>query len=593
MLNKRWRLPFLVGVFIAILALVAVACGGDEEEEEAASPTAAAGATEEPGGAAPPDQQVLVAQSAEPEFFDPHRSNFEQDIAIERMLFRGLYQLAATEDGGVEAVPAMAADDPEVNGNIYTIKLRSGLKWSDGEAMTAQHFVDGIARGCDPAVASPYAYLLQSPAEGGIIGVKGCDELLGALGTEDEPKSPTPEELQALREGIGARAVDDETLEIELVGPKPLTTFKDIFSLWVTFPARLDVIDQFGEKWTDPGNIVGNGPFVLTGFIPKDSVTLEPNPNWALEPKPQLQELTIKFIDDFEVAFRAYQTGELDMTRIPAAELPTVEADPQLTSEFLKVGSGRIWAVELQMENEVLKDFNVRLALSRAIDRETLVDVVYSGAHIPATYWLVEGIPGYQGNEPFESTIGYDPEAAKQALADAGYPDGQGFPTLKITVTDSAERRAEGEFLQRAWKETLGIDITIEAVDARTRSQTFNSENFELFPGGWQIDYPDPENPLIGLFDTGGGNNHYNCSDPDIDAKLAAAGTETDDTARIKLLQEAETLVVTKLCGAIPIYQTALLYTVKPKVGGVNANGSTDAAMPGNWCPECWFIEAE
>src|SRR3972149_3041065 len=135
MLNKRGRLPFLVGVLIAILALVAVACGGDEEEEEAASPTAAAGATEEPGGAAPPDQQVLIAQSAEPEFFDPHRSNFEQDIAIERMLFRGLYQLEATEDGGVEAVPAMAADDPEVNGNVHTVTLKSGLQWSDGEPL--------------------------------------------------------------------------------------------------------------------------------------------------------------------------------------------------------------------------------------------------------------------------------------------------------------------------------------------------------------------------------------------------------------------------------------------------------------------------
>jgi oligopeptide transport system substrate-binding protein len=325
----------------------------------------------------------------------------------------------------------------------------------------------------------------------------------------------------------------------------------------------------------------------------RDHATLVPNPNWALEPKPQLQELEIRFIDDFEVAFRAFQTGELDMTGIPAAELPTVEGDPELSEQFLKVGSGRIWAVEVQLENPVLSDFNVRLALSRAIDREALNNVVYNAALIPATYWLVEGIPGYQGNEPFESIIGYDPEAAQQALADAGYPNGEGFPTLTITVLDRAERRAEAEFLQRAWNQTLGINVNIQAVDARTRSQTFNSENFELFPGGWQLDYPDPENPLIGLFDTGGGNNHYNCSDPDIDAALTAAGTETDDTERIRLLQEAETLVVTKLCGAIPIYQNALLYLVDPKVGGVNPNGTIDAAMPGNWCAECWFIKAD
>ncbi len=135
--------------------------------------------------------------------------------------------------------------------------------------------------------------------------------------------------------------------------------------------------------------------------------------------------------------------------------------------------------------------------------------------------------------------------------------------------------------------------MSIEAVDAKTRSGTFNSKQFELFMGGWQIDYPDPENPLIGLFDTGGGNNQYECSDPDIDAKLKAASTETDNDARIKLLQEAETLIVTRLCGAAPVYQTAMPYLVNSKIGGVKANGLIDAAMPGNWCPECWFVKAQ
>jgi oligopeptide transport system substrate-binding protein len=129
-------------------------------------------------------------------------------------------------------------------------------------------------------------------------------------------------------------------------------------------------------------------------------------------------------------------------------------------------------------------------------------------------------------------------------------------------------------------------------VDAKTRSQTFNSEKFELFMGGWQNDYPDPENSLIGLFDTGGGNNKYNCSDPDIDAKLAAAGTETDNDKRIELLQEAETLIVTGLCGVAPVYQNAFLYLAKSNMGGMKPNGQIDAAMPGNWCAECWYVKA-
>jgi oligopeptide transport system substrate-binding protein len=587
MLNKRWRLPFLVGVFIALLALVAVACGGGEEEE--ATPTTGAEATTAPGGEqkAPADQQVLVVQQNEPEFFDPQRSNFEQDISIERMLFRGLYQLVPSADGGVAAEPAMADGEPTVDGNVYTVTLKSGLEWSDGEPLTAQHYADGILRSCSPEVGSPYQYILGAS----ILGIVGCDEYATALGTEDEPKTPTTEELQALRDAVGVKALDDTTLQVTLLQPK--STFTTIMSLWSAFPARLDVIDQFGEKWTDPGNIVVNGPYTITEFVPKDRVTLEPNPNWALEPKPTIQKLTIKFIDDTSVAFRAYQTGEIDIVNFPESEIPTVEADANLKAAYLKEGTGRMDAVEMELKDPTLADFNVRLAISRAIDRDTLNEVVYNGASLPATYWLPEGVPGFQGNEPFESIIGYDVDAAKKALSDAGYPDGQGFPSLKLTMRDDPVQRALAEFLQNQWKINLNINVDLEFVDAKTRSERFNTENFQLFRGGWQIDYPDPENPLIGLFDTGGGNNKYNCSDPDIDAKLSAAATETDNAARIKLLQEAETLVVTRLCGVAPITQLARVYLVNQKVGGLVANGAIDAGLPGNWGVENWFVKAQ
>jgi oligopeptide transport system substrate-binding protein len=572
------------------LLLVVVACGGGEEKETAtATGTPKPGASPTAEAQAPAAQQQIVVQSGQPEFFDPHRSNFEQDIAIARMLWRGLYQLESTADGGVQAVPAMAADEPTLNGNVYTVKLRSGLKWSDGVPLTAKDFVYGVQRECDPDTASPYQYVLGAS----ILGIVGCDEFFAVKGTTDAPIVPTDAELQAARDAVGIKAIDDTTLEITLIAPKP--TFTTVMSLWAAFPARQDVIEKNGDKWTDPGNIVTNGPFILTALTAGagGEVTLEPNPNWALEPKPALQKLTIKFIDDTEAAFRAFQTGELDITQIPAVEIPTVDADAALKNQFLLVGSARIWSVEMQMENEVIAKPLVRLALSRAIDRATLVKVVYNDAYLPATYWLVQGLPGFQGNAAFEDIIGYDPEAAKKALADAGYPNGDGFPTLKLTVLDRPDRKAEGEFLQKAWKDTLGINVSIEAVDAKTRSSTFNSEKFDLFMGGWQNDYPDPENSLIGLFDTDGGNNHYNCSDPEIDAKLLAASKETDNATRIKDLQEAETLIVTKLCGAAPVYQTALPYLVNSKMGGINPNGQIDAAMPGNWCPECWFVKAQ
>ena len=568
------RARFLFFMTFAVIVGLMVACGGGDEKKE--TPQATTGASE----AAPPEQQHVIFQSAEPQYFDPQRSNFEQDIAVERMLFRGLYQLVLDSSDNVKAEPAMAAGDPQVNGNVYTVKLKSGLKWSDGQPLTAKDFEYTIKRECSPEVAGPYQYVLGVD----MLDLVGCDDYFGSA-------DATPADQAALRDKVGVKAVDDLTLEMTLKAPK--STFTTIMALWATFPVRQDIVEKFGDRWTDPSNIVVNGPYTLTEFVAKDHVTLKPNPSWALEPKPLLQQLTVKFIDDQEVAFRAFQTGELDATTIPATEIPTIKADPTLNSEFLQVGSLRIWSVEMQMKNEVLSNPKVRLALSRAIDRESLVRVVYNDAYIPATYWLVKGIPGYQGSGPFDNIIGYDPAAAKQALADAGYPNGQGFPTLKITVTDNPVRKAEGEFLQSAWKDTLGINTTIEAVDAKTRSTDFNTKNFQLFPGGWQNDYPDPENSLIGLFNTGGGNNQYECSDPDIDAKLKAAGSATDEATRIKDLQDAETLIVTRLCGMAPIWQGAFLYLVDPKVGGVRANGAIDAAMPGNWCPECWFVKAQ
>ena len=174
----KWLLP--LGALVALL-LVVVACGNDEEGGTAtpkATGTPGAGGSPTAEAQAPAAQQQIVVQSGQPEFFDPHRSNFEQDIAIARMLWRGLYQLESTADGGVQAVPAMAAGEPTVSGSVYTVKLKPGLKWSDGVPLTAKDFVYGVQRECDPDTASPYQYVLGAS----ILGIVGCDEFFARQG---------------------------------------------------------------------------------------------------------------------------------------------------------------------------------------------------------------------------------------------------------------------------------------------------------------------------------------------------------------------------------------------------------------------------
>jgi len=586
--RNRWFL-LCAGLMSAVLVTAAACGGGTSSKDKTATAGAGGGgktATTGTADMAPADQQKVVLQLGEPEFYDPHRSNFEQDIGVERMLFRGLWNLTDDGNGGVKVVDAMAAGDPQISGNVYTIKIKSGLKWSDGKPITAGDFVYGIQRECDADVASPYQYVLGA----GIGELKGCDELFN---------NKDAAQKEALTAALGVAAPDDQTLVVTL--NKPVATFKTVWSLWATFPSRKDVITQFGDKWTDPANIVVNGPFTVSELVAKDHVTLKPNPNWSGQ-KPALQEIRIKFIDDLSAAFKQFQTNELDETEILATDTTVARADSALKNNVLIVPSARITTIEVQMDDPILgangldaaakeKAFKLRLALARAIDRKALVKVVYDDVHAPATYWVVKGLKGFQGNEAFDKAIGYDPVAAKQALKDAGYENGAGLPSFKVTYRDNQQRRNEFDFLSKAWKDTLGINVTSEFVDSKTRSATFNSEKFQLFQGGWQLDYPDIENPLVGLFNTGGGNNHYNCSDPDIDAAFKEAASATTDDARIKAYQKVETGVVTKLCGTIPMFQDAKPYLLSTKLGGVVPNGTVDAGQPGNYCPECWYVK--
>ena len=573
--RNRWFL-ILAGLLASVLVFAA-ACGGDDDDNGDGGDNTPS-ATEPSGGnedMAPADQQKITVQSVEPQYLDPHRSSFEQDIYIERMLFRGLYNLTDDGSGGTKVEPGMAAGDPEINGNVYTVKLKPGMKWSDGQAVTAQQFADGAKRGCDPEVGTDYGYLWGE----GYLDLEGCSALQA---NED------PAQKQALMDAIKVRAVDDTTVEYTLT--KPNGRFTTIMALWITFPARLDVIDAKGDAWTQPGNIVSNGPFMLKSYTAGSDLVMVPNPNWTAGKTPALQEVTVKFLDDYSAALRSYQSGELLMTRINAADVATAES-AGLGDEVVIDPTARITWLEMQLNDPVLKDFNVRLALSRAIDREALNEAAYDGVNTPAFYWVVKGLKGFQGNEPFEDKIGYDPEAAKAALAEAGYPNGEGFPELGIIV-NTPERVATAEFLQQQFKEILGINIRIDQVDGPTRSARFREENFQLFIGGWQLDYPDIENPLFGLFETDGGNNHYNCSNPEVDAALDKALAATDDDARIAAYQEMETAIVENLCGGAPLFQDSVPYLVDSTIGGVVPNGTIDAGAPGNYCVECWYVKA-
>lgn len=570
----RIRWVYLLMSLIALVALALAACGDDDDDDGEATPTPA-GETGEPTATAEPAAGgEITVQITEPESLDPHFADFNVDITMIQMMNRGLYDLLP---GGI-LNPAYADGDPEVSadGLTYTIAIKDGMTWADGETLDANDFVFGIQRTCNPDVAGHYQYILTN--------IAGCDDYYGAYGTEDEPLSPSDDDLAALLEGVGVSAPDDLTLEITLANPQP--TFSSLLALWPTYPAPDELLGTVDADWPTGADTPCSGPFCLTSYEAGSAgnAVYEPNAAWGIGNQPNLEKITMRFIDDFSQALRAYDAGELDMTRVGQQDLPTVRDRDDFVPQALPVTIG----LEFYMPDEVMSNDNVRLALSRATDRDLMATVVFNDGVIPTTSWVPAEEPGANPEGAFDDVIGFDEEAAKQAMSDAGYPDGDGFPGVAMILRDDATEAALGAFLQEQWKNILGIDLELQTVDSQTRQQRFNDGDFQILTGGWGHDYPDAENWLIGLYNTGASINKQECSDPDIDAALDAAQFEQDQATRFESLQEAESIIVSTLCGIAPLYNRGNFYLISDNLNGVEPT-LEDHYIP--QFPENWFIE--
>ncbi|MGH9195576.1 MAG: ABC transporter substrate-binding protein, partial [Acidimicrobiia bacterium] len=331
---------------------------------------------------------------------------------------------------------------------------------------------------------------------------------------------------------------------------------------------------------------------VLTDYSPQDSVTLEPNPEWAAPANvsPTLDQITVKFIENLSTATDAYRTGEIMATAADVTQLETLKSEFGENEEYFKFIGPATASLAFQLAKEPLDNLEVRLALSQAIDREELNRVVSRGAHEPTTSWVPE-VSGGAAQDAFDDAIGFDPDKARENLTKAGFPDGDGFPELTILTNGESEPGLMAEFLQQAFRTNLNIDVSIEAVDGRSHAMRFKAEQFELTFNGWVQDYPDPENWLIGLFETKSSLNHTNCSDPDIDALMEEARFNNDNAERLRLYQDVNELIVTRVCGVAPLRNEARHWLIKPNIIGMHENlAGEDATIAGDWAAEYWGL---
>jgi oligopeptide transport system substrate-binding protein len=431
------------------------------------------------------------------------------------------------------------------DGLIYTFNLRSGLKWSDGQALKASDFEYAWKRATDPATKSRYAQTLWP--------VKGAEAFGTGKGTAD---------------GMAVKATDDKTLIVTLERPAPF--FMHLAATWTAYPVRKDTIDKNADKWTlTKDTYISNGHYRLVEWKPEQSMTVEKNPNyWGENNGPDTIVWTL-FDDPNTKAIIAYEAGELDRAQLVGADITRAKGDATLSKELKKFErQGSQWII-LDTTNPPLNNAKVRQALSTATNAKQLNEVVLKDAFFNSVSIVAPGVPGQKK----ENALGYDTAKAKQLLAEAGYPDGKGWPAnVKFTYgSASAENKAIGEAVQGMWKSALGIDIVLEPMETKAFDdwrQSRKSQPFHMYVGGWGSDYEDPNNWYNLLFHSKADFFYSHWKNADFDA-LLDQGLKENDQAKRKGLYESADKMINSEAPYITVYHWARFDVIKPYVDGL------------------------
>ncbi len=493
----------LVLLLVLSLAFAFFGC----KQEEAAVEEAA----EEPA-------EFILVNGTEPESLDPHLISGVPEHRIYMSLFEGL---VSYDPETAEPVPGLAESwEISDDGTVYTFKLRE-TTWSDGVPITAQTVVDSWLRMLDPETAAPYAWFPNMFIKGGEAYNAG----------------------EAGPEAVGVSAVDDYTFRLELVGPLPYVLGALPHYSFAVVP--MHAIEEFGTEWTLPENFVGNGPFTLEEWAPQERVSVVPNDTYWDAGTVSLDRVVYLPIDDNNTGYNMYINGEIDwMTTVPLDQMDSAK----LRDDYQNAPYLGTYYYTIQNEKAPFDDPRVRKALAMAFDRETLVEKVSKGGQLPA-YTMVPDMAGYPGIEGNRTDI----EAAKQLLADAGYPGGEGFPTFEILYNTSESHKKIAEYVQEQWVENLGVECELINQEWSTYLANRRAGEFQVARAGWIGDYQDP-NTFLDMFVTGGAMNGGKYSNDEYDELIFEAARTPAGPERFDILTEAESIFIEEDQGVIPVY---------------------------------------
>ena len=515
---------------VALLALTLSACGGGEKNVVSGNATG----------------YLHYGNGAEPQGIDPHLVTGVPESHIVRALFEGL---AVKNPITLEPEPGVAERwEISPDGTVYTFFINPQAKWSNGEPVTASDYVWSWERALHPETGSLYAYML--------FPVVNAEKF--ASGAIDDFAE------------VGIKSLDAKTLRISLNAPTPY--FLQLMDHYSTFAVHPETVLKFGGMsdrftlWTRPENIVSNGAFTLKEWSLNRQIKVEKNPHYWDKSSVALEGVYFYPTENVVSEERMFRSEQLHVTQgIPLGKIPNYRA--MQNSPYVQAPYLGTYYYLINTKKPPVDDVRVRKALSYSIDRDTLTRTVLRDTAIPAYSITPPDTLGYNPPKLFS----FDPEQARALLAEAGYPDGQGWPGLEITYNTNEDHRKIAVAVQQMWKDELGIDVSITNQEWKVYLNTVSQGEFQVARRGWIGDYVDANN-FLDLFLANGGNNNTGYANAEFDdIILNQAPKAASREERYQLFFQAETMMMQEM-PIIPFYTYTSKRLIHPSVSGIYPN---------------------
>ncbi len=484
-----------------------------------------------------PADTLVYPLAGDPPTISPQEATDATSALVVQQLYEGLYRLRG--DGSL--VPATATGyEVSADGKVYTVTLRAEARWSDGQPVTAQHFVDGVCLALDPMIGNDYYYLLTD-----IAAVTGA-RAFATGNTADCGK-------------VGVRAVGDHTLRVSL--DRPASFFPKLLAMQVFFPARKELTPTLAA------GAIGNGPYTLAEVMPGQRLILQPNPAYWNASQVRLRRIEFRIVPALADQLALYRRGDLAVAEFPADQTSAVMADPALARELRVLVRPGLSYIGLNTQAGPTKDIAFRKAIASAIDRQKLIaDVLQQPWHVAAQAAVPPDIPGSQATDP---SVGYpyNPAAARQLLAEAGYGPERPVPPVEIWINQEGNNETIFKAVA-AMLEEVGIPTRLNiskwavyraALDACNKPNHVGATrspaecDYNLYRMGWVMDYADPSALLDMVFSPRSAFQYTGWQSGKYEALLAQALVERDEAKRLDLYRAAERVLLNEEVAIVPL----------------------------------------